>query len=154
MKILYLDDNDDVRTNAESKLTALGHRVFVAGTLEAASEILREPENRIQLVITDHRMGGEDGFSFVLGLQQAFPQIKVCVLSQELTRSDINQLEGAGILHYRKPVLLEKIVREIRIPPPTKTDSGASTKADDAEGLLGKAGKSKRRGLFGLFSKR
>lgn len=134
--------------NAGSKLSSLGHRVFTAATFQEAAEVLRGEEVPVQLVIADHRMAG-DGFAFILGLQHAFPDVKVCVLSQEISRSDVNQLNEAGILYFRKPVLLETVVKQIRIPPPVKKPAPAEPKRE--EGLLAQAEKKPKRGFTQLF---
>lgn len=136
MKILYVDDNEQVLQQAENKLASLGHRVSIASSYEKAYDILRDPENKIQLVIADHMLAGSGGFNLILGLQQSFPNVKVVVLSGEMSRSEANQLEQADIPYFQKPVLLEKVVKGIRIPPPVNTPK-ATVAAAQGEGLLG-----------------
>lgn len=150
MKILYVDDDENVRANAEAKLRKLGHRVFSAASFEEASELLRDPDNRIQLVIADHKMEA-NGFSFVLGAQQAYPRLRVCVLSQDISRSDVNQLESAGVTFYRKPVLLEKVVKEVRVPPPVRPNPAPLPGSQTKSGLLATAKTKRKGGLFGMF---
>ncbi len=143
MRILYLDDHPDVCQNARNKLAALGHQAWVVSTHEEALSILRDPENKVQLVIADHQVGGAEGLNFVLGLPAAFPSTKICVLSPQIARSVANQLTAAGIEFFQKPVLLEMLLREVRVPPAGKTVVPWTEKPSEgprATGLLPKKG--------------
>lgn len=120
MKVLYVDDNPEVRAQAESKIRSLGHRVATADSYESAIAQLREAEHKFQLVIADHMMAGQEGFDLILGLQHTFPEVQLIVLSSGMTRSEANQLNMAGIPYFQKPVMLESIVKGIRIPPPVR----------------------------------
>lgn len=152
MRILYVDDNPDLRAHAEVKLRGHGHIVFTADSYEAASVVLRDPASKVQVVIADHMLAGSDGFNFVLGLQQAFPNLQVCVLAQELTRSEANQMTMSGIRYFKKPVLLENVLKTIRAAPPVVAKK--VTKRAKAEGLLGQAGEPKANFFQRLFSGR
>ena len=138
MRILYIDDNDDLVMRAEEKLRALGHEVFTAQDYARAHELLTDESNRIQVVIADHALNGMDGFNFVLGIPAAYPTVAgVCVLAQELTRSEANQLEMSGIRIFYKPVLIEKVAREMRVAPPVAAKKPEIPAHNRSDGLLG-----------------
>ncbi len=153
MRVLYVDDNRELLLRAEAKIKELGHVVMTADSYARTKEILADKENRIQLVIADHMMEGEEGFNFVLGLQQAFPSVKVCVLTTDLTRSEANQLEMGNIPYFVKPILLDKVLKEMRIAPPVakKAAPEVPTTQKKGEGLLGLDPKKKKRKSFTKF---
>ncbi len=106
-------------------------------------------------MIADHSLAGNDGFNFLLGLQQAYPDIKLCVLGTRLSRSEANQLTMAGILHFEKPVLLENVCKSIKLPPPAVKKKAPQR----GEGLLGlsdeaeQADPQRRKGFAKLFGR-
>jgi PAS domain S-box-containing protein len=79
--ILIVEDNDNVRKMAISRLAALGHEVIEADTPAKALEIL-DNDARIELLFTDIVMpGGVNGFDLAHKATERRPSLKVVFVS-------------------------------------------------------------------------
>jgi len=79
--ILIVEDNDNVRKMAISRLEALGHEVIEAATPARALEIL-DTDARIELLFTDVVMpGGVNGFDLAHKATERRPALKVVFVS-------------------------------------------------------------------------
>lgn len=160
MRILYLNDSETVLSSVRNKLESQRHTVFTASTIAEARSLLEDENNRIQLMVADHNMvdesGSAVGLNYILEARASHPEIYVCVLAHQFTRSEANQMEMSGIEYFQKPVLLEKIVRHFLCRPLPKTapPDEEKEKADEeshsdvverGEGLLGLTPEKNRR---------
>ena len=118
MKILYLDDNEEVLQNAVIRLEKKAHSVHTARTIEEARDCLANPDLKIDLVIADHNLDQVGCLDFLMGIPQAYEKTKVCIVSHSITRSEENQLKMTEIPYFRKPVLYDSVLAKFKKVPP------------------------------------
>jgi CheY-like chemotaxis protein len=82
-RVLVVDDDEDLREAVRDVLTLAGYEAVGAIDGAAAVRVLRE--EHFDLIVTDLRMPGMDGWQLLAVLQcdQALRRIPVCVLSSE-----------------------------------------------------------------------
>ena len=80
VSILMIDDHTVIRRGLRTLIeSALGHRVLEAGSAEEGLALLQSA--KIDLVLVDARMPGEDGISFLRRAKALRPSLPVIVLS-------------------------------------------------------------------------
>ena len=106
MRILLVDDDDDVRDFTALVLEEEGYDVRVASRGEAALQLVAgEP---FDLLITDVAMPGWDGTELVRRVKQIRPELKVLFITGYTRNVPLERLIGAEILDkpYRRTALL------------------------------------------------
>lgn len=77
LDILLVDDDADIRETLGQNLSGQGHQVVLA---ENGAEALQRLESlRVDIVITDVRMPGMDGFELLATVRERWPDIEVIV---------------------------------------------------------------------------
>jgi len=110
--ILIVEDNDNVRKMAISRLEALGHEVIEAETPARALEIL-DNDARIELLFTDVVMpGGVNGFDLAHKATERRPALKVVFVSGYAP--SLYSGEGLKQEFLQKPYSEEELVRALR----------------------------------------
>ena len=79
MKIIVIDDEEDIRNVLQIVLEREGHDVKVASNADDGLDLLRD--HGADLVITDIIMPGKDGVDTVYEIQMEFPNTRVMVIS-------------------------------------------------------------------------
>ncbi len=79
--ILLVEDEAPVRTFSASALTHKGYNVIQADCAAAALEIIKNPEYKINLIITDVVMPGMNGPTMIEEIIKTHPDIKVIFVS-------------------------------------------------------------------------
>ena len=127
--ILIVEDNDNVRKMAISRLEALGHEVIEADTPAKALEIL-DNDARIELLFTDIVMpGGVNGFDLAHKATERRPALKVVFVSGYAPSLYVG--EGLKQEFLQKPYSEEELVKalhnafeEIEITPEAEPRRG------------------------------
>lgn len=83
MRILLVDDEENVRISTVAVLEHGGHEVVEAGTLEAARRSLTQTQ--FDVVILDRNLGSEKGTDLIETLRACCPGIRIAVLSGDTT---------------------------------------------------------------------
>ena len=83
-KILLVDDEPAILTVLELLLNKFGYIVVLKSNAESALFLIREGVN-VDLVITDYRMPGMNGFEFVRELRRILPSVPVLMLTGDIT---------------------------------------------------------------------
>ncbi len=96
--ILVVDDNEDIRAHVRELLTGLGHQVMEAASAEEALALAEVPG--LNWVISDIRMGADDGISLLTNIAAAQPGLNLALMTS-LPESDSAFQQGAT----RWPVL-------------------------------------------------
>jgi len=110
--ILIVEDNDNVRKMAISRLEALGHEVIEAETPARALELL-DTDARIELLFTDVVMpGGVNGFDLAHKATERRPALKVVFVSGYAP--SLYAGEGLKQEFLLKPYSEEELVRALR----------------------------------------
>lgn len=134
--ILVVDDHREIRESLAQFLTKNGRRATAAQNAEAARRAIKE--SRVDLVILDIMMPGEDGLSLCRHIRETnhIPVILVSARAEELDR--IIGLEVGADDYVVKPFnpreLLARIDAVLRrthaLPPSAEVQSGEALKFD------------------------
>jgi CheY-like chemotaxis protein len=110
VRILLVDDDDDVRDYTASVLEEAGFDVRVAARGEAAFRLLASGEP-FDLLITDLAMPGWDGIELARRVKLLRPELKVLFVTGYSRRIAAERLAGAEVLDkpYRRDKLLDAV---------------------------------------------
>jgi DNA-binding response OmpR family regulator len=118
MRILIVDDHEDLRTMLQVWLQAEGYEVVVAPDGGAALGLL--DRNPVDLVVTDLCMPETDGIEMIVEVKKRFGHVPIVAMSGWTSSGGIDYLQVAreiGAVRTLKkpfdPVELSKIVREL-----------------------------------------
>lgn len=78
-KILVVDDNDDIRIVVSEMLSAIGYEVLSADSGETGLNVFLE--YNFDIVLTDFRMPGIDGFDFACSIKKHSPHTPVVIMT-------------------------------------------------------------------------
>lgn len=108
ISILVLEDHDALRRVTVKGLEANGHQVFSAAYPEEMDEIMAQ--SRIDVLLLDLNLPGEDGLSVCRRLRQSSPHLGIVMLTARITSQDRIQgyLDGADV-YLTKPASLEEV---------------------------------------------
>ena len=107
--ILVVDDEDIARDNVAYILKKGGYDVLAAADGDAAISILEEQE--VDLVLTDLRMKGRDGFAVLGAAQKLWPETEVIVITGFASVDTAVEAIQKGAYHYlAKPVKMEEML--------------------------------------------
>ncbi len=107
-RILVVEDDDLLRRSL-ARLFGERAEVLLAEGPDRARELLAGGE--VDIIVSDHAMGGETGLSFLLGVGEASPSIEL-VLFSALPPAEAYDALGEGLLDavFRKPDDLDALV--------------------------------------------
>lgn len=113
ISILVLEDHDALRRVTVKGLEANGHQVFSAAYPEEMDEIMAQ--SRIDVLLLDLNLPGEDGLSICRRLRQSSPHLGIVMLTARITSQDRIQgyLDGADVF-LTKPASLEEVEAAIQ----------------------------------------
>lgn len=108
ISILVLEDHDALRRVTVKGLEANGHQVFSAAYPEEMDEIMAQ--SRIDVILLDLNLPGEDGLSICRRLRQSSPHLGIVMLTARITSQDRIQgyIDGADV-YLTKPASLEEV---------------------------------------------
>jgi signal transduction histidine kinase/CheY-like chemotaxis protein len=111
MRILLVEDNDDVRESLKSLLEEVGHRVTTAG--DGLEGIERGVESRPDVALVDIGLPGVDGYGVARRLREALGRevLLVALTGYGLPEDRRRALEGGFDAHLTKPVTLRSVLR-------------------------------------------
>ena len=113
--ILLVEDEDPVRLFAARALRGKGYTVLEARTGEIAISMMRDGNERIDLLITDVMMPGMDGPSLIRELREIMPEVLVICISgysEDALRQRISEDEAVQFLP--KPFSLKQLAGKVR----------------------------------------
>ena len=117
--VLLVEDESAVREAVQAFLQKRGYTVLAAKTPGIATEIIREHEQRIDLLMTDMIMPEMNGMELAAQLTQQRPEMKVLYMSGYTDRGMSDVAIGPGMNFLQKPfalTTLENKLREILTP--------------------------------------
>jgi DNA-binding response OmpR family regulator len=109
-RLLVVDDEPIVRTLVSRILMEQGHTVQVATNGAQALELAASDPIGFDLVITDIRMPGMDGWQLGRQLSERWPALRLLYMSG----LDIDDMGASRELLIRKPFEHEELVRRVR----------------------------------------
>jgi DNA-binding NtrC family response regulator len=105
--VLVVDDADSIRLLCRINLEFDGHRVFDAGTLEVARQVLGREE--VDVVLLDVQVGAADGRELLTEIRERHPSVRTAMLTGT---ADSATVQAAGPeAAITKPFELEDLKR-------------------------------------------
>lgn len=114
MRILIVDDDKIVLESCRRILEAEGIAVVTAGNAETAEEVLRM-KGPFDVIMTDIKMPGRDGFALIRPLHRAYPEMAVVMMTGYLIPDTVRKgtESGADVL-IAKPFTPEELLAAVR----------------------------------------
>lgn len=127
MKVLVIEDETFLAELVRLALEADGHECYTAGSLEAASEILRSL--RVDVLTLDLVLGGHDPLDWLEELVLGAPDLhgRVFILTGRLLDHDESlRVRACGARVIQKPFTLHQLRETVRLmtpihPPPVES---------------------------------
>ena len=113
IRILFVDDENSVRTFALRALRKKGYDVVGANSAENALEILKEDKN-FQLLITDMVMPGQNGIELSKQVLLDIPDIKIILASgysEDILKGEFDDVENLSFIP--KPFSLSDLTQKV-----------------------------------------
>lgn len=114
MRILIVDDDKIVLESCRRILEAEGIAVLTAGNAEKAESVI-QGEGPFDVIMTDIKMPGRDGFELIRSIRRAYPEMAVLMMTGYLIPETIRKGTeiGADVL-IAKPFTPEELLASIR----------------------------------------
>jgi CheY-like chemotaxis protein len=96
-RILYVEDEQEIRTLGQEVMAGLGYQVTTAEDGAKALALLRAAPEAYDLVVTDLAMPGMGGQELVARLKDLCPGLPVVLCSGYLDRGQESQLRACGV---------------------------------------------------------
>jgi len=108
MKILVVDDEENIRTIIKRSFQKEGYTVFTASS---GNEALQElTKNSFDLVITDLKMPDGDGINLIKQIHSLYPDTMVMVITAYAsTESAVEAMKAGAIDYIVKPINIEEL---------------------------------------------
>jgi PAS domain S-box-containing protein len=109
--VLFVDDDERLRTVAESTLKQFGYRVLLAANGAEAVALYAQHREQIAIVLTDMTMPVMDGPSSIVALKVLYPGVKIIGSSGFSSNGGDAKARSAGIKHFiPKPYTAEALL--------------------------------------------
>jgi CheY-like chemotaxis protein len=116
VSVLVIDDHEDVRISLRRTLEGAGHSVLDAADGELGLALL--DSTKVDVVITDLFMPGQDGIVTLRRIRKDHPTVKVIAISGGAFRGQLDLLKDAVLLGaaaaLRKPIAPGELLEAIR----------------------------------------
>ena len=110
-RILYIEDNEEIRELGEIMIKREGHSVILLPDTSKADAFV--DQWKPHLVITDHELGEGKEVGLDLAVRMKINNVKVVILSGNVkAMSDASLL---GISFFMKPYSMKKLLKEMEI---------------------------------------
>jgi PAS domain S-box-containing protein len=96
-RILYVEDEEEIRFLGREIITGLGYQVVTAADGEKALELFSAAPEAFDLVVTDLAMPGLDGYELIARLQALRPELPMVLCSGYLERGQEDQMRQNGV---------------------------------------------------------
>jgi signal transduction histidine kinase len=108
LRVLVVDDNPDIAAFTALSLRELGHETLTASTGADALDELRRNADRLDVVFTDVRMPGMDGFELLHEIRERYATLPV-VLTSGYSEYHVSEIDPE--LHFiQKPYTVDQLV--------------------------------------------
>lgn len=113
MKILIVDDDSIVIQSCCRILEAEGIELHTASTVEMGEKTLAE--NNYDLMLTDIKMPGKDGFEMIQRAKKVRPDMPVLIMTGYLTSETVEHSHRFGVNNYiAKPFTPEELLAAVQ----------------------------------------
>ena len=129
--LLIIDDDPAFRSSLSEMLSDLGHQVIEASHVQAGLQCLRA--RPVELVITDLKLAGEDGLSF-LRQAKAIKAVPCIMLTAYASGSNTIEAMRLGAFdHLTKPVSRQLLMETLQRALPERTEALVAESALSAD---------------------
>ena len=110
--ILFVDDERSVLRSLKRAFIRSGHKLYFADTAELGLEILAAGKGRIDMVLSDMRMPGMDGYDFLKKIKEDYPQVIRLILSGFVEESYVYKalIDGSAKTYLAKPWSTKELI--------------------------------------------
>src|SRR3954453_2299627 len=113
--VLLVEDEDPVRIFGARALRNKGYKVLEAKSGEAALDLIRGTEEKIDLLITDVVMPRMDGPTLVRQVREIHPEMKVIFISGYAEDAFRKRLDSDAEIHFLpKPFTLKQLAGKVK----------------------------------------
>jgi two-component system cell cycle sensor histidine kinase/response regulator CckA len=113
--ILVVEDEEALRTLAQTILSKKGYTVLLAADGEQALRVCEEQEGRIHLLLTDVVMPGQSGPAVARELTGRYPHLKVIYMSGYTDDAiEHHGVLDSGVPYLEKPITTARLLRVVR----------------------------------------
>ena len=98
LRILLVDDENNIRMTLHVSLTDMGHHAVAAASLKEAAEALRA--ETFDLVLTDFRLGGPTGIDLIRDARRVQPEVIIVVMTAYSSIENAVQVTKEGAFDY------------------------------------------------------
>lgn len=91
--VLLVEDQRDLRDLEERVLKAAGYTVIALGHCEDALQLAKDPQQVVELLVTDYNLPGVSGRDLALTLKAQYPHLRV-LLTTGQTRDELGNLDA------------------------------------------------------------
>ena len=113
MKLLLVEDLDELRSVLERSLSAQGYEVLAARTAEEALALAYQQGSPVDLLLTDWSLPAMNGDDLARALVSRNPRLKVLFSSGEHPEEGLEWLQGLGEF-LAKPYDIEDLLAALR----------------------------------------
>lgn len=116
MKVLIIDDDYIVAKSCQRILEAEKMEIYVAGTMETGVKLLAaEFHEPFDLILTDIKMPGRDGFDMIHEAKKTHPDIPILMMTGYLTAETIEKGRRLGADNYiTKPFTPDELLEAVQ----------------------------------------
>ena len=112
--VLLVEDEDPVRSFASRALRLRGYKVLEAASAEQGMDVLSDPENHVDVLVSDVVMPGMDGPSFAKEARRMRPDLRVVFVSGYAEDSFRRTLMEGDFLFLPKPFSLTDLTAKVK----------------------------------------
>ena len=133
--VLIVDDDDGIRESAALALEKVGHKTFRATDAASALQLLRE--RRVDVVVSDIYMPGDDGLTLLQAISARNDPPRVILMTARGTIETTALAHRAGAFDYlAKPFELSELIDRVRAAV-AKSEPGVEAEAAPPSRIIG-----------------
>ncbi len=140
VRVLYVEDNDDLREYVATMLARLGHYVHVAADGQAGWDWLEQQEHELpDVVVSDIMMPRMDGYDLLAAIKSAERTAAIPVIlttAKFEVDARIEGLETGADDYLAKPIIIRELDARIRNLVATRRLHEASVRAEELEARM------------------
>src|SRR5712691_9558552 len=134
--VLVVDDDVGIRESAAMALEKVGHRTLQAGDAASAQQLLRE--HRVDVVVSDIYMPGEDGLALLQSVSERRDPPRVILMTARGTIETTALAQRAGAFDYlAKPFDLGELISRVRAALGERVPAEVEIEAGPASRIVG-----------------